>query len=162
MITQSELKELLHYNPETGIFTRKTHLNKHCKINDIAGHKTKHGYVTISIKSKTYYAHRLAWLYVYGEMPKNVIDHINGNGMDNKIINLRDVTQSINIQNILKIPSHNKSGLMGVSFYKKTEKWRASLTLNKKHFHLGLFKTPELAHEAYLKAKRELYEGCTV
>ena len=124
MLTQSELKELLNYNPQTGIFTRKTHLNKHCKINDIAGHKTKHGYVTINIKSKIYYAHRLAWLYVHGEMPKNVIDHINRIKHDNSAKNLRWVTASENINygvkmnafkanKPLKIYELNKDGTKG-------------------------------------------------
>ena len=89
MITQEELKELLDYNPETGLFTWNVYNN--IKNKTTAG-TFNDGYIQIKIKQKIYQAHRLAWLYVYGEWPKGQIDHINGIRDDNRIENLRDVT----------------------------------------------------------------------
>jgi len=110
MITQQELKELLHYNPETGIFTRKTKVNRNKVIGSIAGTTDFHGYVAIAIDGKKYKAHRLAWLYMYGKFPDNCIDHINNITTDNRIVNLRDATLSQNQCN-KKINVNNSSGV---------------------------------------------------
>ena len=114
MITQERLKEVLKYNSETGEFTRK--IAKGGKIKDSSG------YILISVDGEKYYAHRLAWLYMYGEFPKNSIDHINKIKDDNHLYNLRDVTSIENQRNrFLNI--NNKSGFLGVSWYKPLSKW---------------------------------------
>lgn len=106
--------------------------------------------------------HRYIWLYVHGKWPDGVIDHIDGNAMNNRLDNLRDVSQHVNTQNNRKARSNNRSGFLGVHFDKNRNLYKAEITMAGKNRHLGRFNTPEEAHEAYLKAKRELHEGCTI
>jgi len=162
MIDYNLIKEYFIYDLKTGIFKWKIKPHHKINIGDVAGCKIKDGYISIQINNKKYKAHRLAWLYVYGEMPKLCIDHINGIRHDNRIENLRDVSRKINSQNIKKIPRNNTSGLLGAYWHKNRNKWVSQIAINGKDKHLGLFETPQLAHEAYLKAKREFHEGCTI
>ena len=90
------------------------------------------------------------------------IDHINGNRTDNRIANLRAVTRGGNMQNQRRAHASNTSGLLGVYYKPKNKKWAAQIQANKKRMNLGLFKTAEEAHTAYLKAKRELHDTCTI
>lgn len=100
MITQEYLKERLTYNPQTGVFIwNSSNIKGHVKKGKIAGSKDSRGYIKIQIDRKDYTAHRLAWLYEYGEWPKYTIDHINRIKYDNSINNLRDVTQAENNKN---------------------------------------------------------------
>lgn len=147
MITQKELKERLQYNENTGIFTwlKKT---KKIKIGAIAGGLNVHGYIIIQINGKPYSAHRLAWLYIHGEWPKNQIDHINGIKNDNRIENLRDIIHRENQQNTHK---HRNGKLVGCNFHKPAKKWQAKIQIKNKDYHLGLYNTELEAHEAYLK-----------
>jgi HNH endonuclease len=153
-LTQAELKEHLHYDPETGIFTRLKSIAHRVKIGDIAGClHVGSGYVNIRVFGIHYKAHRLAWLYIHGINPCNDIDHINGNRSDNRIINLRDVTRSVNKQNTRKCSSNNKSGFLGVR--STNGKFVALITI-------GTYDTPEEAHQAYLNVKRIIHTGCTI
>lgn len=155
MITQEKLKELLEYDQETGVFTRKIDCVK-TKKGDIAGNDNGQGYKRISIFGKRYRLHRLAWLYVYGIHPVNEIDHINGIRDDNRILNLREVTRSENSQNQRKAKKNNKTGLLGVS--SRNGKYRAQLEVKGKYFSSPPFKTKEEAYEEYIKMKR-LHHG---
>jgi hypothetical protein len=161
MITQTELKEILNYDPDTGIFTWINPVKK-TMINCVAGSLTVQGYKVITIKRKNYAAHRLAWLYMNGKFPNKFIDHINTIKSDNKLSNLRDVSRIENGQNQIKAHKNNKSGLLGVTWYANTSSWVAKIKNNNKLIHLGYFKNPELAHQVYLKAKREIHLGCTI
>ena len=137
MITQSELKKLLHYNPETGVFTwlkRKQGARKSC----IAGANHNCGYISIGINGKRYLSHRLAWLYMTGEWPKDQIDHINHIRNDNRIANLREATNQQNLKNT-RISSRNTSGVNGVHWYKGRNKWQVYVKVNQKVKHLGYF-----------------------
>jgi hypothetical protein len=162
MFTQQYLKEYVHYDPETGIFTWVFSKNAHYPI--VLGNRAdtvSKGYCRVGIKRVRYAAHRLAWLYMTGDWPKNMIDHINGNPLDNRFCNLRDVTASVNLQNQRKASPRNKSGFLGVH---KNVKGRFEATicvLGKRHW-LGAHTTPEQAYEAYLQAKRILHQGCTI
>ena len=147
MITQSELKEILHYDPDTGIFTWIKTMGKRGKIGDEAGYKKTNNYIEIRICGNPYYAHRLAWLYITGSFPSETIDHINGIRKDNKICNLREATYSQNNANKKTI---SKSGYKGVN--KSGKKWQARITIDKDTIYLGLFNTKEEAHEAYKQA----------
>ena len=151
-LTAERLRELLHYDPETGLFTWLE--ERHGVIKGaIAGTVFGHRYTKISIFGKRYYAHRLVWLYFYGRLPYSCVDHINGNGHDNKIANLREATHAENGQN-MKVRVNNTTGLTGASFHNQTGKWRSQITVNRKNIYLGLFASAELAHAEYLAAKK--------
>jgi len=147
-----ELKHWLWYEPETGIFRwRYGTRNKTKKPWDVAGCKSNTGYVHITLKNKTYRAHRLAWMYIHNDFPKNFIDHINGIKSDNRICNIRDVTRSENMQNLFKPQGRNI--YIGVYKNQNANTWYSKIEINGKQIRLGTFKTPEEANIAYKKAK---------
>jgi hypothetical protein len=147
MITQEYLKSILSYDPETGIFIWKISKGR-VKENDIAGNIHKNGYVNIKIDGLMYRSHRIAWIYIHGNLPNNEIDHINGIKNDNRIINLRQANHSENQKNCEKYKT-NKSGFKGVSWDKSSNKWTAQAQLNGKKYNLGRFVMVEQAAEAY-------------
>ena len=151
-LTQSRLKELLSYDPETGVFVWLVGAKFKGKI---AGTDC-YGYWQIRINRKNYRAHRLAWLYVYGEFPNADLDHINCVKSDNRIGNLRECSRAQNGFNVgLRID--NKSGFKRVHFYKASGKWQVGITINGKKKHIGYFATAELASAAYEAKARELH-----
>lgn len=132
MITQNQLKKTLSYDKNTGIF-----IWKNIGENKIAGNVEKEkGYVRIKINGKNYYAHRLAWLYIYGEMPVVQIDHINHNRIDNRIENLRIATNKVNLKNQSKRKT-NTSGANGITWCKRAKKWYATISIDGKRKSLG-------------------------
>ena len=146
------LKSVLHYDPATGVFRRRFAKAYNAKPWSVAGRITTNGYVQIVVDGKQYMAHRLAWLYIHGEWPRQQVDHINGCKTDNKIENLRDVSQS---ENLLNQKKSRNGKLLGVSWHKVTKKWSARLQINKKLNFLGYFDTEIMAHQAYLEAKKK-------
>jgi len=136
MITQKELKEILDYNPETGVFIWLKHNKNQKSIGDAAGHLMAEGRTSIRINYISYLLHRLAWLYVYGKWP-NEIDHINHNQSDNRISNLREVTHRENMLN-QSMCKNNTSGVTGVYWHKKNNKWFASIMVKGVAIHLGI------------------------
>lgn len=159
-LTANELRTLLYYDPEVGVFTRRTSNKRGQNEGDIAGGIAANGYWVIRLGKHLYQAHRLAWLYVHGQWPLCDIDHRNGHRSDNRITNLRDVSNSENCQNARVPRKHNKSGFLGVHLH--GEKWLACISIEGRSTHLGLFETPEAAHTAYVTAKRRHHEGCTI
>lgn len=151
MLTQQELKRLLHYDYEMDVWTRKT--SRGCReAGTVTGTRlSARGYREIKINKRYYFAHRLTWLYVHGEWPKGEVDHINGKRHDNRIGNLREATKSENQRN-RGANSNNKSGLKGVSWKVKSKRWVAQISLNHKKIHLGYFTSQESAHAAYCQA----------
>jgi hypothetical protein len=146
MLSQQDLKNQLHYNDETGIFTWLT-ARKGRKSN--AGFVEKsNGYLRICIDKKKYYAHRLAWLYIHGEFPKTFIDHKNCIRTDNRLINLRLATFLENAKNT-SLSKSNKSGYKGVSYYKRDKNWTAQCKINGITYWLGRYKTKEIAKKIY-------------
>ncbi len=160
MITAEKVRHLFSYNPNTGIFTRLITVSSGARAGDIAGSKFTGGYLRVGILGKYYLLHRLAWLHVHGEWPKYGIDHINGDPSDNRIDNLRDVTQAINQQNQRKAQTGSATKVLGV--YHSRGRYLASILVSGKTAHLGRFDTAELAHQVYLEAKRKLHPGCTI
>ena len=157
-LTQQRLKEVVTFDDTTGIFIRKLKA-KRAVIGRTLGYKKSNGYIALSIDGQKYFAHRLAWLYVYGEFPKNDIDHIDGNRTNNKIENLRDVPRTENLQNIKIAKSHNKStGILG-AYLHTSGKFMSRIKVNKKDIYLGLFESAEQANQAYLKAKQQFHKG---
>lgn len=154
MIDRERLKEVLDYDPMSGIFTWKVGKRK-VKKGAIAGNKRKDGYVLIKVDYKRYYAHRLAWLYVYGEWPKAEIDHINGDPRDNRIENIRPANRSQNAANIGP-QSNNTSGVRGVYKHSYGNSWVAQIQHNGKYIYLGSYKTLQEAKDAYNNASLRL------
>ena len=162
VLTQEELKEIVSYDESTGIFTwkeRKCPTEFNTKFaNKKAGCVCPvYGYVKIQIKGNQYKAHRLAWLYVYGEFVK-MIDHKDNIRHHNWIDNLRNCTYSQNQQNKIKCEKRNKSKLLGVTFLKRDNRYKAQIGLNKKTIYLGSFETSIEAHNIYIEAKRQIHE----
>lgn len=158
-LTQERLKELLHYGPETGVFTR-VGIRRGYRTGTIAGHQNKLGYVSIRMDDELYQAHRLAYLYMTASWPVGVVDHINGRCSDNRWSNLRDTTVSVNAQNQKRARVDNKVGLLGVHSIGK--RFRSVIKTSGKQTYLGIFDTPDQAHQAYLTAKRNQHAGCTI
>ncbi len=161
-LTAQRLRELLHYDPETGVFTWLESLSFRAPVGTAAGTAQKIGYTIIGICGVRYYAHRLAWLYIHGRWPTNHIDHINGLKSDNRAVNLRDVSRSTNLQNLRRAPAQNKTGLIGATWDKSRSVWSAQIRVGGRNKSVGRFATAQEAHEAYIAAKRQFHEGCTI
>ena len=125
-INQEHLKDLLHYDPETGVFKWKDTFGWKAKRGTIAGGINGSGYIYIRLKRKKYRAHRLAWLYTYGKFPEDQIDHINRDKTDNRLVNLRAVSGKENSRNQF-IPTNNTSGHIGVSWDTEKNRWRVQI-----------------------------------
>lgn len=143
-LTSEQLKQVLTYDPVTGVFIRNS-------TNNVAGKNRKRGYIEIEVHKKWYRAHRLAWLYVYGEWPVQDIDHADRNKENNAISNLRYLTPSQQCQNTNMSPL-NTSGYRGVHLDNNSGKWRARIRVNNVKYNLGSYDTPEEAYQAYLGA----------
>lgn len=150
-LTQERLKEVLHYDPETGVFRRKLITNPNQKVGQGVGSYDK-GYLRIMVDKKMYLAHRLAWLYMTGSWPKDQIDHINRIPSDNSFKNLREVNNAINQHNA-SVRKDNKTGSTGVYWCKRDKKWIAAIQSFKQRKRLGYFDDFESAVEAYRVAK---------
>ena len=147
----------LSYDPETGVFRWKTHRCSNL-VGAIAGCRSGAGYVRIYVNDRSYKAHRLAWLIAYGCWPQGDIDHINMDKGDNRICNLRDVNRSENMQNRRVANANNLScGLLGVTWSKQHNRFAASIHINGKRLHLGLFDDAQAAHAAYVAKKRSIH-----
>jgi len=154
-LTRARLRELLDYNPKTGEFRWRKRPGGGARSDLSAGHvESDQGRRRIGIDGRVYSAHQLAWFYVTGRWGKPIIDHRDGDGTNNRLNNLRPATRSQNGANSRR-PRHNTSGHKGVSPHRR--KWLATICTNGKKIHLGLFDTPQEAHEAYLKAARKLF-----
>ena len=149
-LTQEFLKENLSYDPTTGIFTRLKALKK-SQVGKPAGTVLPLGYVSIGLGGKVYYAHRLAWFYVYGVWPADQIDHVNRDKADNRFLNLREATRSINNANV-GVSKNNKLGYLGV-IKLRNGNFSAKIMKDKKSYYLGTFKTAADAAESYELAR---------
>lgn len=138
VLTQQELKQNLNYSEETGVFIWGINKVGGPKQGREAGTVTANNYISICVLRKRYYAHRLAWLYVYGEFPENQIDHINHNRSDNRIKNLRCVTHAENAMNMARRKT-SKSGCAGVTWDKANKKWEVKLKKGELNLFIGRF-----------------------
>lgn len=148
-LTIEEIKEYFSYSPETGqVFWKKRPSNR-VLIGAEVGNHNDQGYKICRFKGKALRVHHIVWALNTEELPKRFIDHINGKRDDNRIENLRIVSNSENLQNMKQA--------RGYTYHKKLNKWMAKLSVNKEHKYLGVFETEKEAHEAYLSAKRKYH-----
>lgn len=158
-LSLKRLRQVLDYDPETGILSWRVRLSPRCKIGKPAG-VVKLGYRKISIDGRNYPASHLAWFHFYGVVPDGIVDHKNLDKDDNRIANLREATDS---QNAFNRPrnSLNTTGFKGVAVNNQKytrAKYRSSIRVDNKRIFLGLFHTPEEAYEAYCRAASK-YHG---
>lgn len=163
-LTQKRLKEVLDYNEKTGVFTWLVATNGRRRVGERAGNLRPDGYVQIKVDKIMHRAHRLAWLCMTGEWPlEEQIDHRHGVRSDNRWSNLRELSRSHNNQNQRVAQRNNKSsGLLGVSQRNAGQGFQARIRFQNREKRIGTFPTAELAHQAYLTAKRQLHPGCTI
>ena len=136
MLTQERLKQLLHYDPESGEFMRLATMGRFT-AGSLVGTMGKNGYIAISVDGKRYLAHRLAWLYVYGEWPAE-IDHRNRKRTDNRLDNIRVATRAQNGVNGSAMCTSG-TGLRGVHLHKPSGRYRAQIVKGSKTHSLGYF-----------------------
>ena len=156
MINQETVRKLFHYDAESGMLLWRNGNGRNVKPWQEAKAKNANGYYTAKINGKSYLTHRLAWLYVYGEFPKEDIDHKNRIRNDNRLCNLRAVSRTDNCQNI-SLPSHNKSGHIGVSWFKSHNCWTVYVKVNKKNKWLGYYKNLDDAIAARKEGEKQYY-----
>lgn len=166
-ITAELVRQILNYDPETGVFTWRTRPSSMFATpvraamwntryaGKVAGSPMTVGYQQISVFKQVCLAHRLAWLHVHGEWPSEQVDHINGDRSDNRLANLRAASSAENHQN--RISNRGISKYIGVSWNAQRRKWQAHIAVDGKSRYLGLFDSEEEAYAAYLEAKRELH-----
>lgn len=156
-LTLSIVQKCLDYDPETGVFTWKTH-SRRMSIGEEAGSISSNGRRYISVCGEKHLAHRLAWFYVYGVWPDNNISPKNGDYDDVRIDNLQELTPS-EVARKASVRSSNRSGFRGVSWSATKGKWVAVLNKDYKRYHLGYFDTAEEASSVYESALENLPEG---
>lgn len=154
-LKQDRLKRLLHYFPEEGKFYWLVNKSS-AKMFDEAGSLQKDGYIIIGIDKKSYLAHRLAFLFMTGEVPEYV-DHINGDRSDNRWENLRPCSLSENNRN-RKITNKNTSGVKGVSWHKASGKWQVQLSV-KGNNHFGLYSSLEEAEKRAIEVRKIFHKA---
>ena len=159
MLTQDQLKEILHYCPETGVLTwlvsPNPRLRKGAEAGCVHTQRGNKPYRIVRVSNRAYPAHRLAFLYMTGEFPEDQVDHIDGNGCNNIWSNLRAVTGLENKKNMRKYAS-NTSGTAGVCWHVKCNKWVSQIKVEGKSKHLGYFTNKEDAIAVRKVAEIEL------
>lgn len=154
-VTQARVKQLLHYDPETGIFRYKQKRGRE-RVGDVAGTVTSDGYVAITIDRMTFQAHRLAFLYMTGAFPKDCVDHVDRRRDNNSWANLRPATAQENRQNQAR-RADNTSGYPGVTWDQSKQRWMARIYHEGKDYFLGRFRTAAEAFKAYSSAKAKIH-----
>ena len=158
MLTQVEVQSLFHY--DNGKLIRKKHVRGSKGAGSVVGTKNHHGYIQTMIRGKTFMVHRVIWLWHYGYIPENDIDHINRNKSDNRIENLREVSPTCNARNRSQM-TNTISGIRGVSWSKKEMKWVPEIMIGGKHVYLGSFNCKlEAACHRLMAEQVEGWAGC--
>ena len=152
-LTVARLKEVLDYNPKTGVFTWKVSRGR-MRAGSVAGSLNGKGYWRVNLFGRKYLAHRLAWFYTKGRWPPHGMDHLDGKPRDNRIAKIRPATQAVNLKNQRR-RSDNTSGVVGVCWDKEKLKWRTHIQVDGKSKHLGYFTNKEEAARARKKAEKK-------
>lgn len=157
--TQEYVKKLFYYDPDSGVVYRRVASNGF-KKGSVVGYKRSNSGVAVKLLGRTRCLHHIIWLYVYGYIPENQIDHINRDPLDNRLKNLREVSSQCNIRN-QSVNSANTTGIKGVCPYKDSGQYFAYIYINYKNFHLGSFKDFDEAVCTRLAAEQCLdWAGC--
>ena len=156
-LTAEIARGLILYSPDTGNFEWRTGPRVGLRVGSVSSL----GYLRVQLLGKQYRAHRLAWLLMTGCWPTHEVDHINGIRTDNRWCNLRDIPGWGNRQNQRSARTTNSTGLLGASRL-KNGRFIAQIQVGGKNFNLGRFDTAELAHSAYLAAKRSFHAFCSI
>lgn len=157
VVTQAAMKQLLHYDPATGIFTRLRGGRWNQNAGIVAGTKNKNWYIRIYLMGAYHHAHRLAWLYMTGEWPAAQIDHINRDKADNRWCNLREATPRQNLAN-KGAQANSNSGVRGVHYYNARDKWVPYIQApTGKLKRLGYYDTMEEARAVRIAAAKALH-----
>lgn len=143
------------YDPGSGEVRRLPHQGTGGSTGAPRDSRTK--YLRFQVRGRYVYAHRIAWCLMTGDWPHGDIDHVNGDGGDNRWLNLRVATRAENSQNVGGPRADNTSGYLGVTWHKRAGKWAATIRANGIRHHLGLFVTREDAAAAYREAKARLH-----
>lgn len=151
-LTQESLKEILHYDPFTGIFTNRVSRSG-VYVGEVAGSLHKKGYWMVCVDGINVKAHQAAWLYMKGEWPETILDHEDQNKTNNAWLNLRPATNAENCRNI-RMTKRNTSGVLGVGWHKKVGKWQASIRVDRKLISLGYY--VDLGDAAMVRRSAEL------
>lgn len=155
-LTVERLKQVLHYDPASGdfVWVEKTTPTARICVGSVAGQIDSTGYVRIWLDGERYLAHRLAWLYMTGEWPTEMVDHRDIDKANNRWSNLRTATNSENKANgrTYKKRSDLPKGVRAAG-----GKFAAQIVHNYKHYSLGTYQTPEAAHAAYVSKATELH-----
>ena len=157
-LTAQRVRELLHYDPLTGVLTWRT--TRGCVRAGAEAGCRKRGYIVIKIDGFGYQGHRVAWIWVHGEWPPMDLDHRDTVRAHNWIENLRPATQTMNSENLRRAQKNNRVGVLGVSMSRG--KFMARIRVAGKLLYLGRFDTAPEAGAVYLAAKREKHAGCTL
>jgi hypothetical protein len=152
MITKDNVAAAFRYTPEDGRLWWVDYVRRPSWNGREAGNNTPNGYRKIKFRGRQLLTHRVAWLLHYGVWPSGDIDHIDGDPLNNRIDNLRDVSHRVNMQNQVHAQARNPDRLVGAT--KKKGKWMAQININGKSKYLGLFATAQEAHEVYLNAAK--------
>lgn len=155
-LTPDEISQVLTYDPKSGLFFWKRRLSSRRSVGSEAGTTNGLGYRWITIRGRTYAAHRLAWVLMTGTDPLGDIDHKDGNPTNNAWGNLRECSHAENHQN-RGLNAGNSSGFPGVSWDSARKMWKSCIKVNYRFIFLGRFLTPEAAHEAYLNGKEKYH-----
>ena len=160
-LTAQRVREVLNYDPETGVITWAAGKGSRARAGSSAGWEDAR-YHYVSIDGNNCRRNRIAWVWMTGKWPVGQVDHRNGNGKDDRWCNLRDVSHAVNQQNQRIPSSNNTSGYLGVTWDKAKGKWLAQIKVRNRNVGLGRFSNAEQASFAYLDAKRRLHPGCTI
>jgi hypothetical protein len=157
-LSAERLKEVLAYDPVVGSFRWKRAKGR-VGAGQLAGATDTYGYRVIRVDGRLYKAHRLAWLYEYGEWPCGILDHINRAPGDNRISNLREATQSENMHNANR---QSKSGVPGVRWREERQRWVAQIRIGYRNYVLGSFTSKDAAIEARRNAEQTMFSSIRI
>lgn len=160
-LTHARLLEVVEFVPERGVLVWRVPRKK-CRPGAVIGTPHKNGATQATIDGKRYLVHRLIWFYAHGEWPVADIDHCKGAKAGDRLDNLREATRGENMQNLRRATKRSKSRVLGVWWSPDRRKWCAQITVDKRRYSLGRFKTRKEAKAAYLTAKAALHPFSTI